>query len=116
MFCETAMSMDVNGCDQMIQTSQKSRRILHIGYQDFYEPAYWAAYRNIVKQGLLGEVYSVEAACHTSDSGRVVNEPSGASFDPTPWGYSSPEHLLNWRLIAVAQTASWANPGEHWYL
>ena len=98
VFCETSMSMDVNGCRQMIQASQKSRRILHIGYQDFYEPAYWAAYRNIVKQGLLGEVYSVEAACHTSNSGRLVNEPNAVSFDPLPWGYSSPEDLLNWRL------------------
>ena len=97
VFCETAMSMDVTGCNRMIQASQSSSRILHVGYQDFYEPAYWAAYRNIVKQGLLGEVYSVEAACHTANSGRFSSE-GELSFDPLPWGYSSPEHLLNWRL------------------
>jgi predicted dehydrogenase len=98
VFCETAMSLDVTGCHRMILASQNSRRILHVGYQDFYEPAYWAAYRNIVKQGLLGEVYSVEAACHTSNSGRLFNEPGAPTFDPRPWGYSSSEHLLNWRL------------------
>src|ERR1035438_6777834 len=53
VFCETAMAIDVRGCDRMIQASQDSHRILQIGFQDFYDPAYWAAYRNIVKQGLL---------------------------------------------------------------
>ena len=98
VFCETAMSIDVKGYQQMTQASQKSRLVLHIGYQDFYEPAYWAAYRNIVKQGLLGEVYSVETACHTSNSGRLLSEPGTMNFNPLPWGYSSPEQLMNWRL------------------
>lgn len=98
VFCETAMALDLDGCTGMIQASKRGRRLLHIGYQNYYEPLYWAAYRNIVKQGVLGDIYSVEAACHSSDSGYVSKELDAVSFDPQPWGYSSLEQLANWRL------------------
>jgi len=68
------------------------------GYQDYYEPLYWAAYHNIFKQGILGDVYAIEAARHSYNSGRVESEPDAVSFDPRPWGYASMEQLLNWRL------------------
>lgn len=98
VLCETAMASDANGCRQMIDAAKKSRRLLAIGYQDYYEPLYWAAYQNIMKQGILGEVYTIEAAWHSYNSGRVENDASGATFDPRPSGYASPEQLLNWRL------------------
>jgi len=90
--------MDVNGCRRMIQAAKKNKRLLEIGYQDFYEPLYWAAYRNIVKQGVLGDVYTVKAVWNSYSSGRVDHLPDAVSFDPRPWGFASLEELSNWRL------------------
>lgn len=98
VLCETAMASDPAGCQQMIEASQRNKRLLAIGYQDFYEPLYWAAYHNIIRQGILGDVYTVEAACHSSSSGRVESDSGATSFDPRPWGYASLDQLLNWRL------------------
>lgn len=98
VLCETAMAGDAPGCRQMMEASQKNKRLLAIGYQDYYEPLYWAAYHNIFKQGILGEVYAIEAARHSYNSGRVESEPGAVSFDPRPWGYASMEQLINWRL------------------
>ncbi len=98
VLCETAMASDANGCRQMMEAARQSRRLLAIGYQDYYEPLYWAAYHNIMKQGILGEVYAIEAVWHSYNSGRVENDAGGANFDPRPWGYASLEQLLNWRL------------------
>jgi predicted dehydrogenase len=98
VLCETAMAGDANGCRQMMDAAKRSRRLLAVGYQDYYEPLYWAAYHNIMKQGILGEIFTIEAAWHSYNSGRVVNDAGAASFDPRPWGYASFEQLLNWRL------------------
>ncbi|HTW78090.1 MAG TPA: Gfo/Idh/MocA family oxidoreductase [Terracidiphilus sp.] len=98
VFCETAMAMDVVGCGQMLQAAEKSKRLLQIGYQDFYQPHYWAAYRNIVMKGVLGDVYTVEGAWHVATSGRVKTTSGTGNFDPRAWGYPSLDELLNWRL------------------
>jgi predicted dehydrogenase len=98
VLCETAMASDAEGCRQMMEAAKKGGRLLAIGYQDYYEPLYWAAYHNIMKQGILGEVYAIEAAWHSYNSGRVEKDAGAASFDPRPWGYASLEQLLNWRL------------------
>ncbi len=122
VFCETAMASDVNGCRQMMEAAQKRRRLLAIGYQDYYEPLYWAAYHNIFKQGILGDVYTIEAARHNYNSGRVENEAGAVSFDPRPWGYASLEQLLNWRLYRQYSDGLMAEWGgalvslTNWYL
>jgi predicted dehydrogenase len=99
VLCETAMAKDEAACQQMLEASKRNNRILAIGYQDFYQPVYWAAYKNIVQQGLLGNVYCVEAAWHSYSSGRLAPDASAMRFDPRPWGYASEEELLNWRLF-----------------
>jgi predicted dehydrogenase len=84
--------------------------LLAIGYQDYYEPLYWAAYRNIMKQGILGDVFTIEAASHSSSSGRMESDPGAKSFDPRPWGYATLDQLLNWRLYkrySGGLTAEW---------
>jgi predicted dehydrogenase len=98
VFCETAMAMDASGCQQMIEAAKRNKRVLAVGYQDFYQPLYWAAYHNIMKQGLLGDVYSMEAAWHSYSSGRLENAPDTVTFDPRPWGYPTLDQLVNWRL------------------
>ena len=98
VLCETAMAKDGTGCRQMLDAAERNKRLLAIGYQDFYQPHYWAAYHNIVKQGLLGDVYSIEAAWHSYNSGKFEDEPGAVPFDPKPWGYASMDELVNWRL------------------
>ena len=122
VFCEPAMSMDIAGCNQMIRAAQSSKRLLHIGYQEYYEPLYWAAYHNIVKQGLLGDIYTVEAVSHSYSSGRVKTAADAVSFDPRPWGYASLEELLNWRLYrrySLGLVAEWGGSlvsQTNWFL
>ena len=98
VFCETAIAIDADDSERMMNAARKNQRLLHIGYQDFYQPLYRAAYRNIVTQGLLGDVYTVEAAWHSPTSGRIAADPGAPSFDPRPWGYASMEQFVNWRL------------------
>jgi predicted dehydrogenase len=102
VFCETAIAIEADDSERMMTAARKNQRLLHIGYQDFYQPLLWAAYRNIVKPGLLGDTYTVEAAWHTATSGRIAVDPGASSFDPhfdpRPWGYASVEQLVNWRL------------------
>ena len=98
VLCETAMAIDLSGCRRMIQASQKHKRLLAVGYQEYYQPHYWSAYRNIVKPGVLGDIYTVVAARHTNNSGRLAGNPEAMSIDPRPWGYASEEQLRNWRL------------------
>jgi predicted dehydrogenase len=99
VFCETAMAKDTTDCQQMLEAAKRNKRLLAIGYQDYYQPLYWAAYHNIMMPGLLGDVYSVEAAWHNYSSGRLEGDPGAATFDPRPWGYASADELLNWRLF-----------------
>ncbi|HLH34278.1 MAG TPA: Gfo/Idh/MocA family oxidoreductase [Alloacidobacterium sp.] len=98
VFCETGIAQDAAGCERLIAAAQRSGRILHIGYQHYYEPLYWAAFNNIMRQNLLGDVFAIEACCPTSHSERVPVNPDDAGFDPRPWGYASLDQLMNWRL------------------
>jgi predicted dehydrogenase len=122
VFCETAMAKDAAGCQQMLEASKRNKRLLVIGYQDYYQPLYWAAYHNIIKQGLIGDVFSTEAAWHSSSSGRMEVEPDGAPFDPRPWGYASADELFNWRLFRRYSNGIMAEQGgrlvslANWFL
>jgi predicted dehydrogenase len=98
VFCETPMATDAADCQRMIKTAKTNKRILQVGYQEYYSPHYRAAYRNLLQNELLGEVYTVEAAWHNSSSGRKEVAATGVTFDPRPWGYASLDELVNWRL------------------
>jgi predicted dehydrogenase len=122
VFCETAMAVDATGCRQMLEASKRNKRLLAIGYQDYYHPLYWAAYHNIMKQGLLGDVYSIEAAWHSYTSGRLEAQSDAVPFDPRPWGYASADELLNWRLFRRYSNGLMAERGSglvsltNWFL
>jgi predicted dehydrogenase len=122
VFCESAMAMDAKGCRQMIQAAQRTGCLLQIGYQEYYDPLHWAAYHNIVRAGMLGDIYTVRGAWHSNNSGRVVSVPDHPSVDPRPWGYASLDQLQNWRLYrrySNGLTAEWGGPLvslTNWYL
>jgi predicted dehydrogenase len=122
VLCETAMAKDAAECRQMLEASKRSKRQLAIGYQHFFHPVYLSAYHNIVKQGLLGDVYSIEAAWHSYTSGRLQAGPYAPAFDPRPWGYASLDDLLNWRMFRRYSNGLAAERGSelisltNWYL
>ena len=99
VLCETAMAMNATECTGMLEASERNQRLLVIGYQHRFHSTYLSAYQNIVEEGLLGEVYSIEAAWHSYTSGRLQASPDAPPFDPRPWGYASADDLLNWRLF-----------------
>jgi len=122
VLCETAMAMDTGECRRMIEASERNKRLLVIGYQHLFHSVYRSAYQNIVKEGLLGGVYSIEAAWHSYTSGRLQAGPGTPPFDPRPWGYASVDDLLNWRLFQrysnglVSERGSGLISLTNWYL
>jgi predicted dehydrogenase len=59
---EKMMAKSEADCQRMIEASRRNKRLLEIGYQRYYNPMYQAAHENIIKQGLLGEVYHARLA------------------------------------------------------
>ena len=98
VLCEKMMAWDVDGCERMVEAAHKSGRVFEIGYQRFYNPVYQAAYRGVIRAGVLGEIYHARLAWHRNGNWRRQGEPPSPDYDASRWGYPSFEHLLNWRL------------------
>jgi predicted dehydrogenase len=99
VLCEKMMAWDDAGCRAMQEAARKTGRLLEIGYQRFYNPVYQAAHEGIVKAGLLGDVYHARLVWHRNGSWRRQQEPPSPDYDPSPWGYPTFDHLVNWRLF-----------------
>jgi predicted dehydrogenase len=114
VLCEKMMAKSEHECAQMIDAMRRNRRILEIGYQRYYNPVYQAAHSNIVKQGLLGDVYHARLVWHRNANWRrTENAPASGNFDPGKWGYPDWEHLLNWRLYKKYSEGLPAELGSH---
>lgn len=70
VLCEKMMAKSAADCLRMLEAARRNKRILEIGYQRYYNPTYQAAYQNIIKQGLLGEVYHARLAWHRNATWR----------------------------------------------
>src|SRR5215470_3067552 len=86
VLCEKMMAKSPLECQQMINAAKKNNRVLEIGYQRFYNPIYQAAYANIIKQGLLGDIYHARLAWHRNNSWRRKEE-GPANVDFNKYGY-----------------------------
>jgi len=113
VLCEKMMAKSPADCSRMIQAATRNRRILEIGYQRYYNPIYQAAYQNIIKQGLLGDVYHARLAWHRNSSWRKKEDPPSPDFDPSRWGYQDWDHLLNWRMYRQYSEGLMAELGSH---
>jgi predicted dehydrogenase len=113
VLCEKMMAKSDADCLRMIEAARRNKRVLEIGYQRYYNPIYQAAYNNIVKQGLLGDVYHARLAWHRNSSWRRKEESPGPDFDPNRWGYKDWEHLLNWRMYKRYSEGLMAELGSH---
>src|ERR1700754_2518102 len=98
---------------EMIDAAKKNNRVLEIGYQRYYNPIYQAAYTNIIKQGMLGDVYSARLAWHRNSTWRKTEEAPTQNFDPSKYGYPDWEHLLNWRMYKKYSEGLMCELGSH---
>jgi predicted dehydrogenase len=113
VLCEKMMAKSEAECSRMIDAMRKNKRILEIGYQRYYNPIYQAAFKNIVKPGLLGDVFFARLVWHRNANWRRNENPPAANFDPSRWGYPDWEHLLNWRLYKKYSEGLVAELGSH---
>jgi predicted dehydrogenase len=113
VLCEKMMAKSAAECQLMIDAAKNNNRVLEIGYQRYYNPIYQAAYSNIVKQGLLGDVYHARLAWHRNSTWRRTEAPPSANFDPSRWGYPDWEHLLNWRMYKKYSEGLLCELGSH---
>lgn len=113
VLCEKMMAKNEADCARMIEAARRNNRVLEIGYQRYYNPVYQAAYNNIIKQGLLGDVYYARMAWHRNSTWRRQEEPPSANFDPGRWGYPDWEHLSNWRMYKEYSEGLMAELGSH---
>ncbi len=113
VLCEKMMAKTPADCQRMIEARDRNKRILEIGYQRYYNPVYQAAYNNIVKQGVIGEMYFARLVWHRNGNWRRKEEPPTANFDPSKYGYPDWEHLVNWRLYKQYSEGLVAELGSH---
>jgi predicted dehydrogenase len=113
VLCEKMMAKSEAECLAMIDASRKSKKILEIGYQRYYNPIYQATYDNIIKAGLLGDVYHARLAWHRNSSWRKKEEAPSPNFDPGKWGYPDWDHLLNWRMYNKYSEGLLCELGSH---
>jgi predicted dehydrogenase len=113
VLCEKMMAKSAADCLRMTEAARRNKRVLEIGYQRYYNPTYQAAYNNIIKQGLLGEVYHARLTWHRNGTWRKQQDPPSPDFDPSRWGYPDWEHLLNWRMYKQYSEGLMAELGSH---
>jgi predicted dehydrogenase len=113
VLCEKMMAKSEADCLRMIDAAKRNKRLLEIGYQRYYNPVYQAGYNNIIKQGLLGDVYFARLVWHRNANWRRKEEPPSPAFNPSKWGYPDWEHLVNWRLYKQYSEGLNAELGSH---
>lgn len=113
VLCEKMMAKNEEDCQRMIAAMHRNKRILEIGYQRYYNPVYQASYNNILKQGLIGDVYFARLVWHRNGNWRRKEDPPSPDFNPSRWGYPDWEHLVNWRLYKKYSEGLTAELGSH---
>jgi predicted dehydrogenase len=113
VLCEKMMAWDIASCERMRAAARRSGRLLEIGYQRFYNEVYQAAYEGIIRAGTLGDIHLARLAWHRNGNWRRTGDPPSASYDPSPWGYPTWEHLLNWRLYTKYSRGLLAELASH---
>lgn len=113
VLCEKMMAWDLAGCERMRDTARRTRKVLEIGYQRFYNPLYEAAYEGVVRSGALGDVYYARLVWHRNASWRRKAEPPSPDYDASRWGYPTFDHLINWRLYKKYSQGLMAELGSH---
>jgi predicted dehydrogenase len=112
VLCEKMMAKSQAECQQMIDAAKHNKRVLEIGYQRYYNPIYQAAYANIIKPGLLGDLYHARLVWHRNSTWKRQEE-APANVDFNKYGYADWEHLLNWRMYKKYSEGLLCELGSH---
>jgi predicted dehydrogenase len=85
VFCEKAMAMDYEECNEMVLAQQRNNKILYVGHQRIFNTRILQAIKDI-EEGKIGKVTQMRACWHRNNDWRR----------PVP----SPEleRRINWRL------------------
>ncbi len=85
VFCEKAMGMNYEECNEMVKAHQRADKILYIGHQRLFNIKYHKAYQ-MIKEDKLGKITQIRAYWHRNNDWRR----------PVP----SPglERKINWRM------------------
>ncbi|MEZ0472789.1 Gfo/Idh/MocA family protein [Luteimonas salinilitoris] len=86
VFCEKAMARTVEDCTAMVERSRQHGRVLQIGHQRMFSPAYLRARARILA-GDIGVVTQIRAQWHRNSNWRR-SVPPGSGL----------ERKINWRL------------------
>ena len=113
VLCEKMMGWEPAACARMTEAARRTRRVLEIGHQRYYNPIYQASYDGIVKAGLLGEVYHARLVWHRNGSWRRKADLPSPDYTPAPWGYPTFDHLINWRLYKQYSRGHMAELASH---
>ncbi len=113
VLCEKMMGWDDAACQRMAEAARRTRRVLEIGHQRYYNPVYQASYEGIVKPGLLGELYHARLVWHRNASWRRTAELPSPDYSPAQWGYPTFDHLINWRLYKQYSRGHMAELASH---
>jgi predicted dehydrogenase len=113
VLCEKMMAIDVESARRMAEAAQRTRRVLEIGHQRYYNPIYQAAHDGIVQAGLLGDVYHARLVWHRNANWRRKAELPSPDFTAAPWGYPTFDHLVNWRLFKQYSRGHMAELASH---
>lgn len=118
VFCEKTMAWSVDQCKDMVRAARRNNRVLQIGHQRHANRLYASAL-NMMRQGLIGEVYYIRTLWHRhTDWRREVPSmedmrKADANFDPKRWGYDDLDQLVNWRHYRKLSGGLMAELGSH---
>jgi predicted dehydrogenase len=113
VLCEKMMAWDIEGCERMQRAAEANNRVLEIGYQRNYNALYEAAFAGVIDKGVLGDIYLSRILWHRNGNWRRQGQPPSPDYDPSPWGYPTFEHLLNWRLYWKYSKGLFAELASH---
>lgn len=122
VFVEKTMAYTLEECMEMIRLAKERNLNLQIGHQRFYNPLYWDAF-NMVKEGLLGNVYHIRAGWHRNTDWNYwtfINNKATADqqqqllkMDTKEFGYQDVQHLVNWRWYKEMSHGLWTELCSH---
>jgi predicted dehydrogenase len=137
VLCEKLMAWNVAACKQMIDTAEKTNRVLTIGHQRHYSLLYAHAVE-VLRAGELGSIRHIRALWHRNNAwpkldaeGQVITDEHGIVYHdgwhpPVPEedrkalegrikeaGYKSMEELVRWRLFNRTGAGLMAELGSH---
>ena len=111
VFVEKTMMYSMKQCDQILQaTKAHASQVFQVGHQHRFDPVIHKVV-DMSRDGALGKVTHIRCVWHRNgDWRRPVPK---INFDPSPWGYSDLEHLINWRMYKRYSGGLMCELGSH---